>query len=609
MGMPRRAWLYPRIQEPSARLYRWTKASWKRIRERFNRLTVTQRVQKTSRKAPSAQPFRGSSPLAHLQEQAQKPAAARESIRLSIAEVPDTPDSEYHSKGGRATFKLIFSSPLDSLRDTTFDLTPYASEERYRFINCDSFINDRTLQIYETTTLPTNPDFYSAISYVWFGLSASPSDLEKAGSFRVYCGTRSDGTPREDGGPISMQVLEFACFYSSKYSASYLWLDRLCILQTSKRDKLWQIGRMFEIYEGCQECVVLPGGLQRLASVFDETSWADRAWTYQEAIITWEYAVVLTSDWHRPKGEQHWLVDGECHWKYLQELFLEGGDLLAPLVAEVRSPDTSNPDPKPRLLLGRNGAALDTLRRIMEYKAYNHMCEEGEEVVSEYQIRQLLLQGVQMRVSSRPVDMVFSILGLVGAEEDFSQRLGEFGENERLRATLALVETIFRHEPEVEEEAENSSTLLDVPLWKTLEPTNPAHLPSLRELTMILDTDAAAHQATETWILTTKNLPRWEYNVALTEEEPERRAKAVVQVIPETELMSVYHGEQEHVTFKDEEEGVIQLCRTLDYGKGPKSEEQLLEALSDHVVFGWSLRMEGHPYIRFYKLDISHLFQ
>ncbi len=52
------------------------------------------------------------------------------------------------------------------------------------------------------------------------------------------------------------------------------------------------------------------------------------------------------------------------------------------------------------------------MRRIMEYLAYNQSVEEDddteEEQISEHAIRQHLLQGVAMRTSSRPVDMVFS---------------------------------------------------------------------------------------------------------------------------------------------------------------------------------------------------------
>ncbi|EKM55707.1 uncharacterized protein PHACADRAFT_61990, partial [Phanerochaete carnosa HHB-10118-sp] len=135
----------------------------------------------------------------------------------------------------------ILTLALDKLRDTTVNLQEYATEERYRFIDCTAFIDQGVLRILETTVLPADPNFYTTVSYVWFGLLSPAEELSKSGSFRVYCGKRSDGSLREDGGPISIKVLEYACRWSSRYSAPYLWLDRLCILQTSRRDKSWQI--------------------------------------------------------------------------------------------------------------------------------------------------------------------------------------------------------------------------------------------------------------------------------------------------------------------------------------------------------------------------------
>lgn len=517
--------------------------------------------------------------------------------------------------------------PLDTLRDKILDMTPYACEERYRFIDCRSLVNDRTLKILETRALPPA---YSTISYVWLGLSSSLSALQEDGSFRVYCGTRSDGIPKEDGGPISMKVLEFACLMSAQSSASYLWLDRLCILQTSLRDKHWQINRMYDIYEGCQECFVLPGGLQRLASVFDETTWADRAWTYQEAIITWEYALVLTCDWHKSIEEQHWLVEGKCHWQYLHQLFLEGGGLLSAQTIKDNAAEEDGPEDglqEPRLILGRNGPALDILRRIMEYKSFNHLCEEGEEAIDEQIIGQLVLQGVQMRVSSRPVDMVLSILGLVGVQEYFSTRLGDFEQNERFHATLALVEALLRREAGDgdEGEGEGRSTLVDVPLWATLERNvstsgedesakgqwiDQDSLPSLRELAEIFDGALERPGVPQTSEKKFKvvPLPEWHYGVTLNEDDPEGRAIDIARKIPEMDLMRAYHGEKDRIILEHEDEGIIELCKTLDLKRKFQLEEEF-DSLCELFVFGWSLRLQGPPYIRFYKLDVSSYFR
>ncbi|KAJ7230258.1 hypothetical protein GGX14DRAFT_343692, partial [Mycena pura] len=136
------------------------------------------------------------------------------------------------------SLKLAYSITLDSLHNTTVDLTHHFTEKYYRFIDADAFIHGRALKIYETSSLPYP---YTVISYVWFGLQAEPSQLEQEGSFHVFCGFHNDGTAREDGGPISLKVLEYACRWASNSGSSYLWLDRLCILQTSIQDKVWQI--------------------------------------------------------------------------------------------------------------------------------------------------------------------------------------------------------------------------------------------------------------------------------------------------------------------------------------------------------------------------------
>ncbi|KAL0568601.1 hypothetical protein V5O48_013389, partial [Marasmius crinis-equi] len=512
----------------------------------------------------------------------------------------------------------VYSIPLDTLRNTTLDLTPHLTENHYRFIDADAFINNHTLTIHETSALPLH--LYTTISYVWFGLVAEPSQLEKEGSFRVFCGLRSDGTLREDGGPISLKVLEHACRWASDSSSPYLWLDRLCILQTSKRDKAWQISRMYDIYADTEQSIVLPGGLQRLASVFDETSWADRAWTYQEAIVTWDHAIVLTKDWHRPKEEQHWLVDGECHWQYLQQLFIEGDDLLTRQLGKETAGES------PCLIMGRNGKALNVLRRIVEYKVLNHLAAEGEETISEQTIRQLVLQGVAMRVSSRPVDMVFSLLGLMDVEDAFRNRVGEFRENERFCATLTLVEAVLCLEDD-ESDSDNlrnpgsttTSTLIDLPLWQSLEVISDTlsprsstkasieldvRSPSLRDLAQLLDNSNTEHRLFHHPDILLKRgpLPEWSFDVEHTEDEPNAKAGAIALDLSDDDLLRGYRSDsgRDRVIVHHQMQGFIELCRTLEL----KQEGDTINNLN---VFGWSLNLDGHPYIRFYKFDISHL--
>ncbi|KAK7030502.1 hypothetical protein VNI00_014094 [Paramarasmius palmivorus] len=501
--------------------------------------------------------------------------------------------------------KIVYSIPLEDLRGTIIDLTPHYSAENYRFIDADAFTKDRQLIVYEVPLLPKAPMTYTVTSYVWYGLNASPSQLEHDGSFRVFCGTKSDGTHREDGGPINLKVLEYICRWACVSSSFLVWLDRLCILQTSEQDKAWQISRMHGIFESSEQCIVLPGGLQRLASTSEVTSWVDRAWTYQEAMTTWDYAVVFTSDqYHLYDGPSRWFVEGECYYKPLVDLFVEASHLV--------DSDT------PYLVLGGNAAGLNLLGTIMEYKTLNEVAPE-EERISQDVIDQLVIQGVGVRTSSRPVDMVLSILGLLGADNILGpDKLQEFGSMERFRATLALVEAVFiPYEDKMKLPVlERGSRMLDIPLWQALEITTTnvggdgldddlagTMLPTLRDLTDLLDGDATEITLSHHPIVSMKRtpLPEWKFGYGAEVNSASGRAAAIANEIPDSEFIRSYSvSENERVLVRHKDEGWIELCQTL-------GQSQSSEYLEDDIVLGWTLKLGEHPCIRFYRFVTSHI--
>ena len=168
---------------------------------------------------------------------------------------------------------IIYSMPLQPLRlECPVVVTPdaKATTQRYRLLNCKSFVEHDILQIEEFVDLPPIP--YSAISYVWRGNTTQ----DQLWTFAVE-GAR-------DADPISIEVLRRVCITSLKLGPEYVWLDRMCIMQTSKEDKTWQISRMNLIYRSCSQCIVLPAGLGRLVHLHEQTPWIHRAWTLQEAL-------------------------------------------------------------------------------------------------------------------------------------------------------------------------------------------------------------------------------------------------------------------------------------------------------------------------------------
>ncbi|KAK0470801.1 hypothetical protein IW261DRAFT_1672246, partial [Armillaria novae-zelandiae] len=183
------------------------------------------------------------------------------------------------------TYKEICSVSFDEIsqRDTPLDITSTATLERYRLVDCAAVVSNRVLRIEEFMEFPRV--IYAALSYVWRGNSLANNNPSQEFSVRGA----------EDADPIGLDVLHDACASSLVCGASHLWLDRLCIMQTNKQDKWWQIREMYRLYCFATVCVVIPGGLRFLVSFSEETEWIHRGWTLQEVVAPPSVAVLRAS--------------------------------------------------------------------------------------------------------------------------------------------------------------------------------------------------------------------------------------------------------------------------------------------------------------------------
>jgi len=165
-------------------------------------------------------------------------------------------------------------------------------------------VQDQLLCIEEFTDFPSVQ--YAAISYVWKGNLLDPPEA------KTYWYSATDAADGDryhkfsvagalDGDPISIHVLKQACLTALKHGARYIWLDRLCIMQTNREDKNWQIRKMSEMYKRCHLCIILPGGVQKLVRIDEETAWIHRGWTLQELLMP-ERALVLLA-WKLGSGK------------------------------------------------------------------------------------------------------------------------------------------------------------------------------------------------------------------------------------------------------------------------------------------------------------------
>lgn len=155
-------------------------------------------------------------------------------------------------------------------------MSSIAVPRTFRLLDCKKYVEEHTLVIYETSEIPNIP--YATLSYPWVGVPChyfAPAN-------HTFTVAQNAGTI---GDAISIDMIRLACHLALEETADFLWVDRLCIRQMDSMDKAWQISRMCDVYNHCAVCVILPGGLQRLASLDEEAFWITRMWTLQEALV------------------------------------------------------------------------------------------------------------------------------------------------------------------------------------------------------------------------------------------------------------------------------------------------------------------------------------
>ncbi|KAJ6588908.1 hypothetical protein B0H19DRAFT_1248499 [Mycena capillaripes] len=360
--------------------------------------------------------------------------------------------------------RVIYELPLLDVRGKIRDVSirSAATDGRIRMLDCVAFTTDEVLRIWEFPEPPLEefknftswPHFkYSAISYVWKGNPADPSTVA-ATNHSGYLTVEG----AENADPISIEVLRAACLASLRNDesgrwrmvsrAEYLWLDRLCMVQTSRADKNFQISQMYRVYKCCTQCLILSGGIERLVPLDEETAWANRAWTLQECLAP-HYPQVLFA-WTMGTGK----CIGTSAFR-LREVGHGTGCALARFIDVVRAcidqpirftacpldtplMDWSDPEagtPVDVRVFGKGHANLFALRQA---RLNFQNASETYQPSSTIRCYSMIWRCALMRASSRPVDMVLSIMGLMGVSLDPAA----FGAHDRLQATRALAAEI-----------------------------------------------------------------------------------------------------------------------------------------------------------------------
>ncbi|RYP25810.1 hypothetical protein DL767_008269 [Monosporascus sp. MG133] len=316
----------------------------------------------------------------------------------------------------------VFEVPYADLGKAPLVLD-YVPPHRFRFLDCKAYVDKKALRILDFTTLPVGR--YVAVSYVWKGLDKNDTSDDS------HPGLNVKGA--EDADPISAAVLRTACLASLLLECDMIWLDRLSIVQTNSSDKSWQIKNMYRIYTSCKDCLVLPGGLVRLADLAEATSWIQRAWTLQEAIAPpqvncvfhwpWGKAVRLQAHFSMPITDIETGTSGMADLKSILQAS------LAPMGMQTTEKKSRNLGVQPiNIFTNAKGvrASVEALLGALNQK--------NKPVRANAIWRSALL-----RTSSRPVDMIFSIMGLLGVMLEPSS----FKKDDRHHATIELARALL----------------------------------------------------------------------------------------------------------------------------------------------------------------------
>jgi hypothetical protein len=284
---------------------------------------------------------------------------------------------------------------------------------RLRYVECHALLSHNLLLILECQKPDQERVCFAAISYPWRGNHSSSSQE----SFRVPVPSNC-----EEGDPINVSILRTACRAAVSIGAEYLWLDRICIMQMNKEDKRLQIGGLSRVYKNCKASLVFPGGLQKLARVDEHTNWIHRAWTLQEAMPTSTYCIF---NWKNEGGGVWGLTDGNIIIiEAGQSAMMDLGRLLQAAVVGFFHCATTKYD---CTIFGENRDSVLALMGAKELKDRD-MRDNA------------VWRSALMRTSSRPVDMVFSIMGIFGVELD----VAKYNQDERERATMDLSYELLR---------------------------------------------------------------------------------------------------------------------------------------------------------------------
>ncbi|PCG89079.1 Heterokaryon incompatibility [Penicillium occitanis (nom. inval.)] len=330
--------------------------------------------------------------------------------------------------------KLLTSDPFAKSDNSIWSYDEYANVPRtagaFRVIDVSALLdNDPKIYLYEWTDIRyANPststaagdhlrrlkrspeDRYLAVSHVWSrGDEVDEALTNFKGPDLIYIET--SGKPEK----ISWVGLKEIAQAAHELDVTWIWLDFFCIDQVDKDDleKGLEICIMADIYTWAHCVLVMIGGVAAVQGIKGKTAWMDRAWTLQESIVNKENTYVYMK-W--PRGLrflQHPTIPS-ISWPLRFVGRVPNSKLDYRLVRLEHLLDISDlsshiPQAKGMVVLdGNQSIANDSPRRALRAAlSSNNMIKYAG-----------VWRSMFMRTSSKPVDVVYSIMGIFGLQID-----------------------------------------------------------------------------------------------------------------------------------------------------------------------------------------------
>jgi hypothetical protein len=286
---------------------------------------------------------------------------------------------------------------------------------------------------------------YAAISHVWGASEAVRKTTKSANRpLRIYTEAKAaDGKMIPDEIEICWQGLVQAAHAAHARECDYLWLDLFCIDQRKTDDKAKQIKNMGKIYERAAVVIVMIGGVGAVQGIDERSSWIDRAWTLQEAVVCPKTAVLV-------KWPQHWPgkfnappvcrdPGDDPHRYHVEFNEIQGTDLaLVDMKVLLHIQLTGNQtivdvDEKQRFVklrpefaircfdssLGTGSDTVNLSAGRLALVAVLEACEKSADGKINKEMKHCAVwRSMHLRISTNQEDIVFSILGLLDVKLD-----------------------------------------------------------------------------------------------------------------------------------------------------------------------------------------------